>query len=342
MDPLENQTEGVADDVQAGEVSAEQSQAEPEQTLEDVFESAFAGEDSTEDTGSNKQGGEVEGAAAPENKAAADVQGKQEASQEDDTPEDLKAPEGLGQKANERFQALANEVRERRAKDAEVAEITESYREIQRMAQDSCNNGEEVRQLFDYAKAVKTNDFDKAEFYLRQQIAQFEALSGRNLGGVLMQGFQDLQQRVENMEIDERTAREVAAARWQQNQMAQMQQQEAHAYQMQQQQMLMEQREREAAIQRIEQFSLTMAKNDLMWPQIEPRLTEYARKNLSKVHPSQWEGMLQSYYNGLKSAMRPDTNAATVNPLRGGNNGSNVSREPKDMMDVINITLGDQ
>lgn len=127
-------------------------------------------------------------------------------------PDDLAEPEGLGEKASARFQALANEVKEYRAKDSEYHQMAETVQEFQRLAQESCNNAEEVTDLFDYAKAVKTGDYDKVEQYLKQQIVQFEAISGRSLTVDLLSQFPDLQQQAQEMTLDPKVAHELAQA----------------------------------------------------------------------------------------------------------------------------------
>ena len=139
-------------------------------------------------------------------------------------PDDLAEPEGLGEKASARFQALANEVKEYRAKEGDYQQMAETVQEFQRLAQESCNNAEEVADLFDYARAVKNSDFDKVEQYLKQQIVQFEAISGRSLTVDLLSQFPDLQQQAEEMMLDPKVAHELAQARWRQQQQMLMQQ----------------------------------------------------------------------------------------------------------------------
>ncbi|OSI16516.1 hypothetical protein BWD09_07055 [Neisseria dentiae] len=321
-------TEDVLSHDNNTEDTGEDAGNQPDESLESVIDSALGGDESTEDAA------DLDGLPAKESKPEQKEESKQP--EQPQVDEDLTPPDGLGQKANERFQALANEVRERRAKDAEVQQIAASYQEFQRLAQESCNDAGEVSQLFDYAKAVKNGDYDRVEQYLRQQVAQFEALSGRSLGGLLMENYGDLKQRVTDMELDEETAREVAAARWQQQQLEQAQRQQQQAYIQQQQQMMNEQAIRNQAIQGVEQFSMRMAKTDLMWPEIEPKLTDYARKNLTNIHPSMWVGALQSYYQGLKASMQPVQQR--VNPLRSGRQ-SGGAHEPRTLEDAISAAL---
>ena len=163
---------------------------------------------------------------------------------EDDTPQepepdkdgaadDLAEPEGLGEKASARFQALANEVKEYRAKEGDYQQMAETVQEFQRLAQESCNNAEEVTDLFDYARAVKTGDYDKVEQYLKQQIVQFEAISGRSLTVDLLSQFPDLQQQAEEMTLDPKVAHELAQARWRQQQQQQYAQQSQQVQQAQ-------------------------------------------------------------------------------------------------------------
>lgn len=241
-------------------------------------------------------------------------------------------PEGLGEKASARFRELANQVKEYRAKDAYYQQMDETVQEFQRLAQESCNNGEEVAQLFDYAKAVKTGDFDTVEAYLRRQIQQFEALSGRSLQADLLSAYPDLQQQIGEMGLDAEMARQVAAARWQQQQQQEMLKQQ----QARQQQELLQQQQwqetRNQAAQGINDFSAQMAKTDLMWPQIEPKLVEYAQTQLGSLPPEQWLPAIQAFYNGIKQTMAPVRQA--VQPLR-ASAAAAVRAEPQTLEDAM-------
>ena len=193
----------------------------------------------------------------------------------------------------------------------------------QRLAQESCNNAEEVTDLFDYAKAVKTGDYDKVEQYLKQQIVQFEAISGRSLTVDLLSQFPDLQQQAEEMTLDPKVAHELAQARWrqqQQQQYAQQSQQAQQAQWQQQQQAAQAEQQRQAefnqAVQDVNELSMQYAKSDVLWPEFEPKVLAFAKNELSQMPPSQWKFALQTFYNGLKQAANPVRQK--VQPLRGG------------------------
>ena len=316
------------------EAQTEQQQ-QPETTPEpqSLEEAMFGAEPEAAESAPEQEQPE---AAPAENTEAADKPAEDKPAAEQPTEPaqdaDLHEPEGLGEKASARFRELANQVKEYRAKDAYYQQMDETVQEFQRLAQESCNNGEEVAQLFDYAKAVKTGDFDTVEAYLRRQIQQFEALSGRSLQADLLSAYPDLQQQIGEMGLDAEMARQVAAARWQQQQQQEMlKQQQARKHQelLQQQQW---QETRNQAAQGINDFSAQMAKTDLMWPQIEPKLVEYAQTQLGNLPPEQWLPAIQAFYNGIKQTMAPVRQA--VQPLR-ASAAAAARAEPQTLEDAM-------
>lgn len=316
------------------EAQAEQQQQPETQPEPQSLEEAMFGAEPEAAEAAPEQ--EQPEAAPAENAEAADKPAEDKPAAEQPTKPaqdaDLTEPEGLGEKASARFRELANQVKEYRAKDAYYQQMDETVQEFQRLAQESCNNGEEVAQLFDYAKAVKTGDFDTVEAYLRRQIQQFEALSGRSLQADLLSAYPDLQQQIGEMGLDAEMARQVAAARWQQQQQQEMLKQQ----QARQQQELLQQQQwqetRNQAAQGINDFSAQMAKTDLMWPQIEPKLVEYAQTQLGNLPPEQWLPAIQAFYNGIKQTMAPVRQA--VQPLR-ASAAAAVQAEPQTLEDAM-------
>ena len=312
---------------------AEQQQPEGQPEPQSLEEAMFGAEPEAAEAAPEQEQPE---AAPAENTEAADKPAEDKPAAEQPTEPaqdaDLHEPEGLGEKASARFRELANQVKEYRAKDAYYQQMDETVQEFQRLAQESCNNGEEVAQLFDYAKAVKTGDFDTVEAYLRRQIQQFEALSGRSLQADLLSAYPDLQQQIGEMGLDAEMARQVAAARWQQQQQQEMLKQQ----QARQQQALLQQQQwqetRNQAAQGINDFSAQMAKTDVMWPQIEPKLVEYAQTQLGNLPPEQWLPAIQAFYNGIKQTMAPVRQA--VQPLR-ASAAAAARAEPQTLEDAM-------
>ena len=312
---------------------AEQQQPESQPEPQSLEEAMFGAEPEAAEAAPEQEQPE---AAPAENAEAADKPAEDKPAAEQPTEPaqdaDLHEPEGLGEKASARFRELANQVKEYRAKDDYYRQMDETVQEFQRLAQESCNNGEEVAQLFDYAKAVKTGDFDTVEAYLRRQIQQFEALSGRSLQADLLSAYPGLQQQIGEMGLDAEMARQVAAARWQQQQQQEMLKQQ----QARQQQELLQQQQwqetRNQAAQGINDFSAQMAKTDLMWPQIEPKLVEYAQTQLGNLPPEQWLPAIQAFYNGIKQTMAPVRQA--VQPLR-ASAAAAARAEPQTLEDAM-------
>ena len=321
----------MADEQEAQTEQQQQPETQPEpQSLEEAM---FGAEPEAAEAAPEPEQPE---AAPAENTEAADKPAEDKPAAEQPTEPaqdaDLIEPEGLGEKASARFRELANQVKEYRAKDAYYQQMDETVQEFQRLAQESCNNGEEVAQLFDYAKAVKTGDFDTVEAYLRRQIQQFEALSGRSLQADLLSAYPDLQQQIGEMGLDAEMAHQVAAARWQQQQQQEMLKQQ----QARQQQELLQQQQwqetRNQAAQGINDFSAQMAKTDVMWPQIEPKLVEYAQTQLGSLPPEQWLPAIQAFYNGIKQTMAPVRQA--VQPLR-ASAAAAARAEPQTLEDAM-------
>ena len=89
---------------------------------------------------------------------------------------------------------------------------------------------------------------------------------------------------------------------------------------------------RNQAAQGINDFSAQMAKTDVMWPQIEPKLVEYAQTQLGSLPPEQWLPAIQAFYNGIKQTMAPVRQA--VQPLR-ASAAAAARAEPQTLEDAM-------
>lgn len=244
--------------------------------------------------------------AKPDDKPKAETEGEAEA---DDLPDDLKEPEGLSEKASERFQSLANEVKEYRQREAEWQSISEGVQAFQSVVAESCNNSDEVMELMAYAKAVKNGDWATAKAALIQQVRQYEAMTNEPLNSDLLGMFPDLQEGVSNLELDEGRARELAAARYQQQQQqafVQKQQAAAQSQYSQQQDMLhqqqLAQQEFDQAQQQVGMIADGWAKSDLNWEENSKHLLQFIKLNVNgKLPPNQWVPAITAFYQGLSN-----------------------------------------
>jgi hypothetical protein len=143
--------------------------------------------------------------AAADSKAAADakVAGDAKAKPKDDKakPDLHKMPEGLKPESQSRFRELSNEVKtlSKRAETAETAvqqhvATINGFRDI---LQETRTSAEELSQLLEYNRMIKTGDLENAMRFLDQQRAEIARFLGRPVDGVdLLAGHPDLAQDV--------------------------------------------------------------------------------------------------------------------------------------------------
>lgn len=277
-------------DIENQEVQNDDVQTENEQTEETLAETMFPEAfDDEENAVEETEPSEASDAPVVQVEETAEETTNEEMSEDE-------MPDGLGEKAQERFRTLANENRTFREKEKEWAQMSESVNEMRSMMQESCNNTDEVLQLFDYAKSVKNQDWETAERYLREQVLQFSMMSGRKLDVNVFGDYGDLQDKIDNYELSEEDARQIAAARYQQQALATAQQQAQQAQQQQAQQ----QAQQQQAIQEINALSAQWAQTDLRWQEREGQLMDFIRNTLRNEPPHKWVAGLQYYYEGLK------------------------------------------
>ena len=232
-------------------------------------------------------------------------------------PDDITAmPEGLGAKAQERFQTLANGIKER---DAKITELTESVGYVQQQFQQHGVQQEQFEQAVGVIGMLNRGDYRGALQVLDEQRRQIALAIGEPLPGVdALQGHADLRQAVDGLQITEQHALEIARAR--NTQQAQQQHQQA-----QQQAQQSQQREQQAVQQAqaaVDTWWKQMAATDLDAPAIEKILLPKLGQLLQGVPPTQWAGLVQTQYNLIKESVgafrqpAPTPAAPAPSPLR--------------------------
>lgn len=249
-------------------------------------------------------------------------------------------PEDLSPKAQDRFRQLANENKELKAREQDVEQLHAGVQQIQQTIQSAFNDVSEFEEVITYATAVKEGRFEDARELLLKQVLQFEAHTGQSLTGGLVSQYQDLSERVNNYELTEQDAMELAQNRFkqdQQQQVAQRQQQQAQAqYQAQQAQQLEQQQLQasyDVAVQELAQMANQWAATDLNWQTNSESLQKFSAEHLQgKVHPSQWPMMVNAHYQALRaSTVRQPVTA----PLSPAVPTGTVQKEPSSMMDAM-------
>jgi len=267
--------------------------------------------------------GEVKPEAKPEVKAIEE--------KKPESPEDLyKMPDGLQPKSQERFTKL---VESNQQKDAEISQMREGSQWI---AQNFTQDEQGIQDLIgfaEYRNALKSGNFQAAGQLLQAQIQQFTLLTGQPLQANPLQGFDDLQQRVESFELDEADALEIARFRKQQA-MAQSQQQQQMQEQHQQAQY---KQVIDDSVNKVTQMVEQWKKTDIDYAAKEKIIAEKLPSMMKNFHPSQIPYQVQMLYEALSSVA--PTRQQSVTPLRG--NGISAGKAaPKSSLEAMGAVLG--
>lgn len=227
-------------------------------------------------------------------------------------PDDpTKMPEGLQPKAQERFQLLANTNKELSGKVEQLGQQVEYVRE-------TFHTHGITREQFEHAAgfigAINKGDFDSALEIIEAQRAQLSLALGKALPGVdALSDFPDLRGEVDNLQITEARALEIARHRLGQHAQAQRVEQERTQQQTQQQ----GQQAFETGLKAVDAFCKQMQAADLDYAAIEARLTPQLKTLLDGTPPSLWEAKVRAQYQLIKEISGPARAAlAPANVLR--------------------------
>lgn len=214
----------------------------------------------------------------------------------------LAMPEGLGQKAQERFQKLANTNKEL---TTQLEQASSSLRYVQEQFQQNGIQQEQFEQFTAFAGLINRGDFAGAQRILMEQLQQVALLSGQPMTMVdPLAAYPDLRQRVDTLQISEADAVEIAQARQRES----LQQQAAQRTQQAQQQQRQEQQAQQAQQQAvdkglldIEAFCKQMKASDLDYQAIEDQLMPIVQDLIKDLPPERWGAMIRTQYNMIKN-----------------------------------------
>ena len=275
--------------------------------------------------------------ASPAEKAAAEAAqaaaaGVQKPATDPNAPEDITAmPEGLGQKAQERFQRLAGTVKE-------LTQQTQSLTEQVGYVRDTFQQHGITQPQFEQAASVlgmlNRGDYRGALTVLDQQRQQIALQLGEALPGVdALAQFPELRQKVDGLMMTEADALQMAKMMQTQGYQQQLRQQWE---QNQQQQQAAQQSVRSAQGQ-VDTWWKQTAASDLDAPVIEAQLLPHIPALLQGVPPEAWVGVIQAQYKILKQAagtFRHQSNGAPA-PLRPTGSGAQPQQRPGSMYEAM-------
>lgn len=261
-------------------------------------------------------------------------------------------PKGLKGEARAQYKALSDHARGLDTQLNETREQTEKLtgriNTFEEIIQDSGATPEVLAGHFNYIKAITSGDLESALAFIEGERQAIARHMGKPLEGVdLLSDHPDLRQRVDSMELDEKTALELANARRMQDD--HKRQQSANEQQLQ------SRREAEAfqaarneALGSIEGWIAEQSKSMLPtdWEAVEGAIAEYLQADttkavLAKIPPSLWLDHIKQHYAFVQkhAAQRaPDTSSPT--PLRPRGAGGAVDQAPQSAEEAVRARLG--
>jgi hypothetical protein len=331
---------------QSSELDVDTSGGE-EGVVEDVGESAWEAIQ-TEDDGTGEEKPEEPQKAAETQEQIAEAEAAKQAEAEKAaeaakviTDDDLKPLEGAKQSTQDRFQKITEGYKAATAKVETLTQENQRYKEsfdsLRQLGFADEEAANDLVEFSEYRSALASGDATKFTEIINAQLKQFQSLHGKpvQIGGSIISDHPDLQQKVDNLELDENTALEVARARNLQeriNRDSQRQVQQTQSAQ-QSQQLIM------SAVNEVEAMEASWRKNDPDFMAVLPELQESIAEIRTKMHPTQWPVAIEMQYKAIKKALAAAAVNRQTTPLR-GNGHMSTSRQPTNMQEAVLQEMG--
>lgn len=326
-------TEEPTEEVLESEVS--QTDEEEVETVSEVLEKeleTMRGESSDESS---------ETAVAEEGEPESDNAGGSEEGTGDVPEEDEESwLANQSERSQERYRQLAE-----RAKIAEheSAQVRAQGQELYKIMSDSGVTPEDMTAYFEYHKAVR-NGVDASAYWSQMERAHSQ-FTGQAVGNAdPLNNHPDLKAQVEEFEVTEEAARELASLRDYSERMRQVEEQNAQQ-QAQYGQLQMEQQQaatyaHNASVE-LDRWSEDMKNKDPQFSEKEALILERAQEQFPNMHPAYWPEFVAREYAYISKAMPAQVaeKARTPNTIRPGSSGSAPVPEAKSIGDALTNAL---
>ena len=251
-----------------------------------------------------------------------------------------KMPDGLQKESRVRFQKLvetAKQEKERATKaEATIAEKEAIVTNFRAVLDETKTSSEDLSQLLEYNRLVKTGDLESALAVLDEQRSLVARMLGRPIEGVdVLDEFGDLKQEVTDGTLTIARAAEIAKSRRIQEALQNQRQTQEQT----QQQAGAKQKSVNDALGLIQTFAAEMASTDVDYAKKEEILLKSVDAISSKFPPSLWLDQVRMLYENISVIPAPQPNQQRITPLR-PNSGGGGTAQPKSMLDAINNGLG--
>lgn len=249
-------------------------------------------------------------------------------------------PEGLTPKAQERFQALANTNKELTARVSEWEPIVQSAQALQQTFHENGIRREQFEQAMQVVGLMNRGDLRGALAALDEQRRLISLHLGQPLPGAdALADHPDLRAEVDNLQITEQRALEIARSRLQQSQwqqQSQRQQQENQQHQQEQQRLQQEHQARNDSMLAVDRFCKQMQTSDLDYARIEPILLKQIEDGLLEGVPfAARPALVQKTYALIKQTAASSRTAGQSTAVLRPTGGESPRQAPKTMHEAM-------
>lgn len=258
-------------------------------------------------------------------------------------------PRGLSGEARAKFKALSDHARQLdsqfQQRSQEHEQTSQRLRGFEDVLRDAGATAPVLNSHLQYIRAINTGDYESALAFIEAERASLAQAIGKPLDGVdLLADFPDLREAVDNYQMTENAALEMAKLR---RVATQQQARDQQAQQVEQQRQAQEQytQRRTVAMQGVEAW-IESQKSSIDWGVMEGAIVEFlrqpaTRQTLSNTPPEQWLDIIKSHYASIQTLVArnaPQRNGPT--PLRPRGAGGAVGSVPNSAEEAVLKRLG--
>ncbi|MDG1489574.1 MAG: hypothetical protein P8R36_04740 [Actinomycetota bacterium] len=246
---------------------------------------------------------------------------------------------GQSERSQERYRQLAERAR---AAEEESAKVRAQGQELYKIMGDSGVTPNDMTAYFEYHKSLR-NGGDPSQYWEQMEKAHSQ-YTGNKVGNAdPLNNHPDLMAKVEEFEVTEEAARELASLRDYSERMKQVEEQNAQ----QQAQYGAETRQyqeaatyAQSASVELDRWSEDMKAKDPQFSQKEALLLERAQEQFPNIHPAYWPQFIANEYAYISKAFPTEASAPAPNAIRpGSTGGGNLQPEPKNISEALSNAL---
>ena len=345
-DPNEQLKPGEGEEI-AGEENLENGDGEQPQEPTDMLSAIEQGLKKEETPGEEEKPGEKPGEKkelTPEEKAGKELQ---KTAEEFDPKDPYKIPSnkilrGEGRKA---YTQLVNYAKEKDTIIHNYQGLEQTVNSFQAAVREAQAQPEQIVLAMEFIKAFNTGNHKRALELVEIQRKELARVSGVSLPGLdinTLSEFPDLVKQVENLEITQAAADEIAKLRREAKLRQEREQQQTVEAQQQssiQQQAEQSQREVGTAMAQIQQYIEDKRKTDINFKSKDKVMAPKMQALLAGVPPKYWLSKIQIYYDSITVAANPG-NGKGRNEIMRPTGQQGGGGKPGTMQDAISEGLG--